>query len=113
MITGSRLFSPLSSDFAAGWPRALVSILRDYPAFLATLPARSALTAAYFCLVKSKQNRWLPHTALRFAPGPLAPVSSRGRAAYDLLRQVYDSRSSAYAEGGCAPAPSEHLHSAS
>jgi len=88
-------------------------VLWAYPFFLATLPARSAFTAAYFFLGKSRQNRWLPHTALRCAPGPLAPVFYRGHAAYDLLRQVYGSRSSANAEGCCAPAPSEHLHSAS
>ena len=56
-----------------------------------------------FFLEKGGQNRWLPHTALRFAPGPLAPVPYRGRAAYDLLRQAYDSRSSASPKGATPP----------
>ena len=34
---------------------------------------------------------------------PYAPVFYRGHATYDLLRQVYGSRSSANAEGCCAP----------
>ena len=69
-------------------------VLRAYPFAKAALSHLCALTAPYFFSVekKSKQKILAPPGALRFAPGPLTPVSLRGIAAYDLLRQVYVSR---------------------
>ena len=82
-----------------------------YPFNVARLPAPSALTAAYFFLGKSRQNRWLLHTALRYASGPLAPAPS-GATRPTTCFAKSTSRVFGYAEGA-AHCPYRYLHSAS
>ena len=87
--------------FVALWLVALwLLVLRAYPFAKAAPSHLCALTAPYFFSVekKSKQKILAPPGALRFAPGPLSPVSLRGIAAYEL-QATLRLATSAIAEG--------------